>query len=199
MKQKGNNTKIIIIIVIIVILIILTVIIGFLLNNRKTNDATINPTLVDNKIIPKDDNNIIENNFESYENQKCTKKNCGAIDPVSDPVYNMKNVIKQTILLEEHLAEKNKYCIDCIIKHFLHCQGLLEEAIWLATGNTNKYPYLEEGDNLYKELFNNWLKNKEDKENIQNILQKLREFRKKLVKKYYIEDITTGTNTPFKK
>ncbi len=33
------------------------------------------------------------------------KSKCGAIDPVSDPAYNMRNLIKQTILLEEHLGK----------------------------------------------------------------------------------------------
>ncbi len=188
-----------VIILVILVLIIVGLLIYLLLSNKNNrnniNEAdestTVNPTLVDNKKIPKDDNNIVENNLKILENPeiepKCTKKNCGAIDPVSDPAYNMKNVIKQTILLEEHLAEKNKYCIDCIIKHFLHCQGLLEEAIWLSCKNVNKYPYLEEGDVLYKELFDVWLKNKKDEEKIKYILEKLRTFRKKLVEKYYIQ------------
>ena len=191
-------------IIMVIILIILGLIIAglliYLLLSKKNNEKdekdekdesiTVNPTLVDHKKIPKDDNNIVEKNSENYKNSeiepKCTKKNCGAIDPVSDPAYNMKNVIKQTILLEEHLAEKNKYCIDCIIKHFLHCQGLLEEAIWLSCKNVDKYPYLEEGDILYKELFDLWLKNKKNEDKIKYILEKLWAFRKKLVEKYYI-------------
>jgi hypothetical protein len=33
---------------------------------------------------------------------------CDSIDPVSDPRYNMQQIIKQSILLEEHLTNKNK-------------------------------------------------------------------------------------------
>ncbi len=207
--DKKNNNEIFLISMIIFVIIIVVILFYLLFTNSKNNEnnesnknkeITINPTLVDHKDIIKDDENIVENveNVEkvekvekflsSTEEPKCTKQNCGAIDPVSDPSYNMKNVIKQTILLEEHLAEKNKYCIDCIIKHFLHCQGLLEEAIWLSCKNVEKYPYLSEGDVLYKELFDLWLKNQKNEEKIKYILEKLRAFRKKLVEKYYIED-----------
>jgi len=195
--DKKNN-KIFLISMIIFVIIIVIILFYLLFTNSKNNEEakndeiTINPTLVDHKEIIKDDKNIVENVDKflsvSTEEPKCNKKNCGAIDPVSDPSYNMKNVIKQTILLEEHLAEKNKYCIDCIIKHFLHCQGLLEEAIWLSCKNVEKYPYLSEGDVLYKELFDLWLKNQKNEEKIKYILEKLRTFRKKLVEKYYIED-----------
>lgn len=128
---------------------------------------------------------------ERFEKNKCTIKNCGAIDPVSDPSYNMKNVVKQTILLEEHLAEENKYCIDCILKHFLHCQGLLEEGIWLACDNLDKYPLITESDKLYKKLFDIWIKNRENKtdknkKEVRNILSELRNIRKKLADKYYL-------------
>ena len=126
---------------------------------------------------------------EHFEN-KCSIKSCGALDPVSDPTYNMKNLIKQTILLEEHLAEDNKYCIDCIIKHFLHCQGLIEEGIWLSCRNFDKCPLIEESDELYKKLFDKWLlcknnKKEENKKEIKYVLEKLREWRKKLVENYF--------------
>ena len=48
---------------------------------------------------------------------KCTTT-CDSLDPVSDPRYNMQQIIKQSILLEEHLTNKNKRCRDCITKTF---------------------------------------------------------------------------------
>ncbi len=118
----------------------------------------------------------------------CNPSSCGAIDPVSEPSYNIKNLIKQTILLEEHLAEENKYCIDCIIKHFLHCQGLIEEAIWLACEDVDTYPYLKESDKIYKDNFEVWLANKHNDEIRLQILSALRDIRKKLVASYYSND-----------
>lgn len=119
------------------------------------------------------------------KDQVCSHHTCGAIDPVSDPAYNMKNVIQQTILLEEHLAEDNKYCKDCIVKHFLHIIGLLEEAIWLACKNVDKYPCLKESLPKYESMFDEWLAQKDDKEYVKVILEKLRDWRKQLVVAYY--------------
>lgn len=115
----------------------------------------------------------------------CSVKSCGALDPVSDPAYNMKNVIKQSILLEEHLAEDDKYCIDCCIKHFLHIQGLVEEAIWLAC--KKEYPLMHESSKFYKEMFNMWLRDRRGTETRENVLSQLRTWRKKLVEIYYAE------------
>jgi hypothetical protein len=56
---------------------------------------------------------------------------CGDIDPVMDPVYNMKEIVKQSIVLEEHINHERKRCKDCITKHFLHIVGLAEEAVSL--------------------------------------------------------------------
>lgn len=57
-----------------------------------------------------------------------------------DPRHNMREVAKQLILLEDHMAHKPKRCVDCITKHFLMVEGLLEEAITLdKEGN-----YIEE-------------------------------------------------------
>lgn len=81
--------------------------------------------------------------FKSSSNHHgtCSKDTCGAVDPVNEPAYNMQNIVKQSILVEEHIAEKNKYCLSCIVKHFQHIIGLSEEAIWMAGKNIDKYPY----------------------------------------------------------
>ena len=50
----------------------------------------------------------------------CDIVSCGALDPVSNPAYNFQQIVKQSILLEEHITNKNKRCRDCITKHFLH-------------------------------------------------------------------------------
>ena len=81
---------------------------------------------------------------------------CSAIDPVNDPDYNMRNVVKQSILLEEHLAETNKYCEPCIVKHFLHIIGLVEEGVWLAGSSSGKYPHLNDSVAFYETAFQKW-------------------------------------------
>lgn len=119
---------------------------------------------------------------------KCDIKNCGALDPVSDPRYNMQQIVKQSILLEEHLTNKNKRCRDCITKHFQHIIGLAEEAQMLATVNCNKFPLLAESVNIYNDLFNLWFKNRNDEAKIMEISDKLRIHRKKLIAIYFFDD-----------
>jgi hypothetical protein len=89
----------------------------------------------------------------SHNNKKgsCDVKSCGALDPVSDPKYNMQQIVKQSILLEEHLTNKNKRCRDCITKHFQHIIGLAEEAQMLATTKCNKFPLLNESVTVYND------------------------------------------------
>lgn len=117
----------------------------------------------------------------------CSKDTCGAIDDVNDPSYNMKNVIKQSILLEEHIAEKNKYCISCIVKHFNHIIGLCEEAVWLAERDREgKYPYLEQSVDYYTKLFEKWLAARNDERVKVEVLSALRERRRALIDAYYL-------------
>jgi len=125
------------------------------------------------------------------ESTKCGLT-CSNIDNVSDPKYNMQQIVKQSILLEEHLANKNKRCRDCITKHFLHIIGLAEEAQMLATDKIDKYPLINECVDLYNKLFNRWMKNYEiDHSNDDNFCKcgdELRNMRKKLIAVYFFDD-----------
>ena len=64
--------------------------------------------------------------------------------PVLDPCFNMREICKQCILLEDHLFQTEKRCTDCIKKHFLTIEALGEEAITLD--KENEY-IAQEGDN----------------------------------------------------
>ena len=123
---------------------------------------------------------------------KCSPISCKNIDDVSDPKYNMQQIVKQSILLEEHLANKNKRCRDCITKHFLHIIGLAEEAQMLATNKIDKYPLINECVELYNRIFQKWMKNYEiDQTNNDNFCtcgDELRTMRKKLIAVYFFND-----------
>lgn len=127
----------------------------------------------------------------SVSDGKCTTT-CDSLDPVSDPRYNMQQIIKQSILLEEHLTNKNKRCRDCITKHFLHIIGLSEEAQMLATNKIEDYPLVNESVNLYNELFKIWVKNKnmngKDESYILYCTNKLRDHRKQLIVLYFFNE-----------
>jgi len=112
---------------------------------------------------------------------------CNSLDPLLEPSYNMKEVAKQTILLEEHIAFKNKRCVQCIFKHFLHIIALLNEAIWLAMDKVHEYPYLLESPKFYEDLMNTWKHNQDNEPVLLDILSKLREHRKKIVQAYFMD------------
>ena len=136
----------------------------------------------------KNHKNHKSNNNKSNKNHTCDKISCGALDPVSDPKYNMQQIVKQSILLEEHLINKNKRCRDCITKHFQHIIGLSEEAQMLATDKSSKYPLLNDSVDVYNDLFNNWFKYRYDDIKIYEVADKLRIHRKKLIAIYFFED-----------
>lgn len=59
---------------------------------------------------------------------------CGAngeIASLMDPKFNLREVAKQLILLEDHLFQTEKRCLDCISKHSMTIEGYLQEAITL--------------------------------------------------------------------
>lgn len=115
----------------------------------------------------------------------CNKN--GNLDPVNDPDYNVKEVIKNTLLIEQHLAEDQKYCKECIVKHFLISIAYLEEAIWMACKNCDKYPNLKESLTFYNQLFETWRKQMDDQQTRLNTLQELRTWRQQMIRLYYFD------------
>lgn len=98
--------------------------------------------------------------------------------PVLDYKFNMREICKQCILLEDHLAHTEKRCPDCCIKHFLALEALSEEAIQLdknqeAVKNMNTLP------ERIRKIQKNWYKN--PSKNATKCGQDLREIRKELM------------------
>jgi hypothetical protein len=124
---------------------------------------------------------------QSSESHVCGL-DCGASDPVMDPLYNIKQIIENILLLEEHLVNERQFCIDCIVKHYLLCTGLYDEAIWLAGKNVSKYPNMTEDAKFMNESFRYWLDNKDDKEIKLEIADQLRQKRKELVHEYVLNE-----------
>ena len=105
----------------------------------------------------------------------------------------MKEICKQSVLLEEHLIHRSKRCRDCITKHFLHIIGLAEEAAALCTVATQSYPMLLESIEIYRKLFYDWLnaykiKGIESDGDYCSISGKLRKHRKILIEIYFYQE-----------
>ncbi len=109
-----------------------------------------------------------------------------------DPRFNLREVAKQLILLEDHLFHVNKHCLDCISKHSLSIEGFLEEAITLdSTGEHHAeilsvlapfkqimFPFIEK------------MKNKTAEESdFEAAANQMRQLRKPLAKKYSYYEI----------
>ena len=109
----------------------------------------------------------------------CGKKNKKLL-PIMDPMYNMREFCKQSILLEDHLTHPRKSCSDCIKKHSLSLEALAEEACTLD--NNGKYkdillPLPEKCRQLQKRLYTG--------EDPHIISQEFRKLRKKLMPMCY--------------
>jgi hypothetical protein len=172
------DTLIKILIIFILILAIFYINIYFL--NEKLKKNAVNTDSTDSTV-------NVPTNSKAPNTTSCNINSCGAIDAVSDPSYNMQQIVKQSILLEEHLCNKNKRCRDCITKHFLHIIGLAEEAQMLATNKIENYPLLLESCELYSKLFKTWLKDTYNTKTILYCCDELRTMRKKLIVAYFFK------------
>jgi dGTP triphosphohydrolase len=50
-----------------------------------------------------------------------------------DPEYNYREIVKQMLLVEEHLANPSKNCQDCVSKHLMSIEALADESFQLAS------------------------------------------------------------------
>lgn len=69
----------------------------------------------------------------------CKTPDGDSLYPVLDPRFNLREVAKHMILLEDHLFQTKRRCDDCINKHRLTLEAFLEEALTLdKTGELRK-------------------------------------------------------------
>jgi hypothetical protein len=52
--------------------------------------------------------------------------------PLDSPFHNIREICKQSTLLEDHLNHNAKRCPDCIQKHFLSIEAFLDEGVSLS-------------------------------------------------------------------
>ena len=158
-------------------------------NMRKSNSKKVslsNETSVENRVLENDENADKKSCDEKDTVQKCTLNQCGSgiLHPILDPKFNFREVAKQCLLLEDHLNNIQKRCLDCIRKHFLIIDGLIEESVSLEKDNALR--------DQYRELYLKWVEMQKEyanaptsSENLDNISKKIRLFRKPLVEKYF--------------
>ena len=170
-------------ILILIVAIFIVLIYYRYIDSKKNNDLLNKEEFYNSLSIEYEDE--YNNEKEKDNGESCTKSGCDSIDPVSDPKYNMHQIIKQSILLEEHLSNKNKRCRDCITKHFSHIIGLAEEAVMLACSDVTSYPHMSECPDFYNKLFKKWLN---DTSTSLEVCGELRVMRKKLIAIYFFDE-----------
>lgn len=129
---------------------------------------------------------------KGYENggkrTSFTVNNNGEIDDVNEAAYNATQMIKQSVLLEEHLNCPRKRCHLCILKHLCHLGGLAEEAVSLAGTRLGEYPILDKCPAFYQEMLDEYRKCRKDPNNkdgtCRAVADKIRLMRRDLTKTY---------------
>ena len=114
-----------------------------------------------------------------YEEKNITPvEGDGKLLPVLDYKFNMREICKQCILLEDHLSHLEKRCPDCCIKHFLALEALSEEAIQLDKKREGMDEIYHLPERIRK-IQKNWYK--DPAKNASQCSQDLREIRKELM------------------
>jgi hypothetical protein len=128
----------------------------------------------------------VESECEAIVDTQCNATTCGFnnLHPILDPRFNMREAAKQCILLEDHLNNNKKRCLDCINKHFLTVDGFLEESISLEQDIAKR--------DFYRKLYLRWVDiqrryvlQKQNPNNMDLISKEIRMFRKPLVEKFF--------------
>ena len=111
---------------------------------------------------------------------------CGSnkkLAPIMDPRFNLREVVKQLLLLEDHVYHEDRTCKDCVYKHLNLIDAFIEECITLD----KKKEYIQECEEfskkfrvIFKELTNGTL----DRNKCLDAAQKIRILRKPLLQKY---------------
>jgi len=107
--------------------------------------------------------------------------------PVLDSRFNLREICKQCILLEDHLTHDSKRCYDCCVKHFLALEGLSEEAVTLD--KEKNHDDLRAMPDQIREIQKLWYKNPD--KNAHEASQRLRELRKKFMQHVFPVPFTT--------
>ena len=99
---------------------------------------------------------------------------------IMDPLFNLREIAKNLLLVEDHLQHRHKFCPDCLRKHLLCIEALAEEATTLDAEIAASF----ECEGL-AELARLWLSNLADGRDPLEIAQQVRKVRKELVPHVY--------------
>ena len=120
------------------------------------------------------DKEIKYEKMKTLVNHQCPRK----IMPVLNPCFNIREVVKNILLLEDHLLDPDRRCLDCIYKHTMIIEGFLEEAVTID--RQQKYTKLLKP--LPKKMRKVQVMILEGRERYLDVAKELRKIRKPLMK-----------------
>lgn len=95
---------------------------------------------------------------------------------LTDPQFNLREVAKQMVLLEDHLCQPHKHCPDCICKHLMTIEALAEEAV-----SMDQVGVYRETAGYIAETARLWMEHFFDQKPLTELGQQVRQVRKMLV------------------
>lgn len=115
-----------------------------------------------------------------------SKNNRLTLLPVMRPTFNIREIIKQNLLLEDHLFCPKKRCRDCVNKHFLTIEALAEEAVTLECRQAHKKcpPEVRRFADDIRILHHAWSQKPKNPALCLEVAKILRQMRKELMKLY---------------
>jgi hypothetical protein len=114
--------------------------------------------------------------YSNEEKSKLSGQDQNKLLPVMDPQFNLREICKQCILLEDHLSHDEKRCFDCCVKHFLTIEALAEEAITLDSVRTKCSSKIQQLPSRVRHLQSQWHQDPDNNSHI--VSQELRKIRK---------------------
>jgi hypothetical protein len=97
---------------------------------------------------------------------------------LTNPRFNMREVAKQLLLVEDHLASDEKFCADCVRKHLMTVEALGEEAVALDPDSD----WVKEAKSVTRRA-KGWLVKFEDGLDRESLAKSIRPVRKGLINK----------------
>jgi molecular chaperone GrpE (heat shock protein) len=131
---------------------------------RKTRKKIMNQCF---KVVEKD-----KEKLKKKVNHKCKAD----LLPILDVEFNIREAVKNMLLLEDHLLDKRRRCMDCCKKNMLLLEEFLEEGITLD----KKGKYVKELEKNSKIVRNLQKKLLEGRKNYFDIAMEIRKMRRKM-------------------
>jgi len=96
--------------------------------------------------------------------------------------FNVREIVKQMLLLEDHLYHPAKRCQECIAKHFLMVEALAEEGVTLESEDKSIHDILKAVAIFMRKMLESYQRVRSHETSVMNIVSNIRILRKYLMK-----------------